>query len=74
MPSIDVLRSSFVSSRDNLINFLLKRILLSVVSGGSGMLSAEQRANEKKKRFQSRWLAFDLVITIVIIYKTAVMF
>lgn len=48
MPSIDVLRSSFVSSRDNLINFLFKRILLSVVSGGSGMLSAEQRANEKK--------------------------
>lgn len=46
MPSIDVLCRSFVSLRDNLINVLFTRIRLSVVSGGSGILSAEQRANE----------------------------
>lgn len=53
-PSMDVSHSSFVPLRDNLIKFLFKRILLSVVSGGSGMLSTEQRANEidqwKKKK------------------------
>ena len=68
MPSIDVLRSSFVSSRDNLINFLFKRILLSVASGGSGMLSAEPTKLAYEKSVSPchyRMLTF---------YKTAVMF